>query len=989
MRKPIIILLIVGFLFLSLAPLYAGQMCDYLCAIGMNFFRQGRYEEALGEFKKVLLVEPNYQPALKYIEMTEQALGQPQPEEEPEVEAIQQSSLRVPKGQSLPAGQTGNHDLEIASAAARPRNDSYQATPETNLPPARIVIPKAKAFAQNKTKEMTLKEILDLAEIQKEMIDYEKAMRKRRLTAPVGFGSTSRTAAAKTNVPRIIILSETANALPQQIEIEQGKEIVILGKNISRYLITEPTVASAEKRSADELDIIGKTIGYTDVIIWDDNGRWTQQFLGIFPKPETPLYEELARKEAEQERNFKLRYSVDWLSYETGKSIHEWRRSSYSWTHGLNILGPTPYGDFDATTSIRSENSSSRADMNYLTVGLTNGQYGNFKGFNIRGFDISPPFSDLAFSGATLRGGMFNTPAFDKKLEYTAFWGREGGGRYGGLSPSLTKTLNSFVEGFNAALSPDKVQTYKFTVAHGWGRDRTNYLHPYDYDMSGRWNFNKWGMGYEIANDTQTFAHIVDAHYNADKMTNTVQFRDIDKRFMSITNTGWRQGEIGGLVTSSYQPTETLGMRTSLDVYKDRLYPAPENPERLNEDLDWNASYRLDPLTSLGLNYSFRNDLGEISQSRSQSAGLNGSRKIHFIKDISTYANYSNQSFMNFSSHTSDYINDRLNLGLRFSIIGQFYYYYNWELNWLQERSYGTWAHPKAMETGVEWSDQIGKTSPFFGSFRLTYRQEKDTESHLSFLSGEDYLEGYSELSYRPNNEVELYGSSRVRNVWAGNPNVTKRIEGTFNAGMRYLWDTGFRFEAKGDIEGYVFKDLNGDGLRQRDEPPVEGIKIWLGRDKSCITDLFGYYKFKGVKGRNAYINLDTSTIPQGFVLTIPASQEVAIVHKRAVKVDFGIASRTEINGIVFEDVDENGEYNKGDKGVGGILLSLESGQKTKTDTLGRYSFNNVSVGTHTITLDLNTIPVYYLPEQALSENVSISEGAVITHHIPLRRIKE
>ncbi|MCX5714210.1 MAG: pilus assembly protein N-terminal domain-containing protein, partial [Candidatus Omnitrophica bacterium] len=808
------------------------------------------------------------------------------------------------------------------------------------------------------------------------------------LAPAVGIAPSSTTGAANTSAPRIIILSETANMLPQTIEIEQGKDIVILGKNITRFLITEPSIVSAEKRTPDELDITGKTIGYADVIIWDDNGRWTQQFLGIFPKPEVSGYEELERKEAESQRNFKLRYSVDWLSYENGKSMHEWRRTSWSWTHSLNLLGPTPYGDFDATTSIRSQNSSTRADMTYLTLGLTNGQLGNFKGFSVRGFDFTPPFSNMAFPGATLRGGIFESPAFNKKIDYSAFWGREGGGRYGGLSPTLNKTLNSFIEGFNVGLTPDKIQTYKFSVVHGWGRDRAAYLRPYDYDLSGNWNFDKWGLGYEAANDTDSFVHIVNGHFINKKLTNTIQFRDVDKQFMSVTGPGWRQGEIGGLVTTSYQPTEVLGIRSSIDVYKDRLFPSPQNPKRFNEDIDINSNYTVNQLTTAGLTYSLHNDPGKISESRSQSEGLNLTRKVHLFKDISTYLNYNHQDYENFTSRTSNYIDDRVNMGLRFNIIGQWYYYLTHERHWLNEKFYGTFAHPSYTENGIEWNEQLGKT-PYYGSFRLTYHKEQDTDSNLSFLSGEDYLEGYSELTYRPKNDLEIYGSGRVRNVWADNANVTKHIEGTFNAGMRYLWDTGFRFEAKGDIEGYVFKDLNGDGLRQRDEPPVEGVTLWLGKDKSCVTDLFGYYKFKGVKGRKAYINLDTSTVPQGFVLTIPATQEVAIVHKRSVKVDFGIASRTEISGIVFEDVDGNGEFSRGDKGVGGILLTLESGQKARTDAFGRYSFNNISIGNHVLGLDLSTIPVYYLPEKALIENISVSEGAVVTHHIPLRRIKE
>jgi hypothetical protein len=105
------------------------------------------------------------------------------------------------------------------------------------------------------------------------------------------------------------------------------------------------------------------------------------------------------------------------------------------------------------------------------------------------------------------------------------------------------------------------------------------------------------------------------------------------------------------------------------------------------------------------------------------------------------------------------------------------------------------------METGVDWTRQIFDSS-FYGDFRCTFRDEEDTSSPFSFYSGEDYLEGYFQLSYRPTPEEELYGTTRVRNVWAGgNSDVNKHIEADFYAGMRCMWDTGVRWESIGIID--------------------------------------------------------------------------------------------------------------------------------------------------------------------------------------------
>ncbi|MCM8795777.1 MAG: pilus assembly protein N-terminal domain-containing protein [Candidatus Omnitrophica bacterium] len=922
MRKITVTLLLLSSLVNSL---YASQIPAYLCEIGLEFYQEGRYDEALEHFKRALIVQPNYAPALKYIQMIQELLI------------------------------SGEEKAGVIPSDFKP------ATP---------------------TPLGAIKEALDLIELQREM------MQERQRVTPTLISPAPKIIKKKKPVTpaRVLTLDESLSKIPQPIDIEQGKCIILLGKNIQRFLVTQPNIITVEKKGSDELLVTGKDIGYTYLHVWDDHGRWTTEWLGIFPQPEGPTYEELMRREEERARNFKLGYTLDWSSYETGRRIDELNRGFYFWSHGLNLTGPTPYGDVDSSASIRVDKQDT--DLTYFTLGLTDGQLGTFKGFALRGFDFSPNFSNLVFPGATIRGVMLYSPAFDNKLTYTTFWGREGGGRYGNLSPGLAKTKNSFLEGINLNYSPTSKQNYKFSALHGYGRDRENYLNHYGYDLMGTWNFDQWGTGYEIAFDSETFAHLLTAHFTPPKLNFRTELRNIDKNFLSMTASGWRQGERGGIFNLNYTPTEKISMGVGLDVYQDRLYPAEDNDNRLNEDFNWNVTYRVDPKTSFGLNYTLQNELGRLSQYRYQSQGLNISRTFHFIKDITTYVDYNHQKSQNFTSPSSDYVNDRFYGGLRFSLIGELYYYINKEINWLHEKYEDNHSLPNAVETGVDWSSQIGNT-PLFGNFRFTYRNEEDTLSTLSFLSGEDYIEGYTELSYRPTPDSQIYGSSRFRNIWADNPNVSKRLEIDFNAGMRYLWDTGARWESVGNIEGYVFKDLNSDGLRQRDEPPVEGIKVWLGKDKFQVTDIFGYYKFKGVRARKAYVTLDTTTLPSGFVLTVPVTQEVAIAHHATSRIDFGIISRSEISGFIFEDVDENGEYSKNDKGVLGAVIILEDGKKAISDGTGRYSFPNVAVGEHTISLDLNSLPVYYLPKIAITKKITLFEGVTYIYNIPLKRIKE
>jgi hypothetical protein len=205
---------------------------------------------------------------------------------------------------------------------------------------------------------------------------------------------------------------------------------------------------------------------------------------------------------------------------------------------------------------------------------------------------------------------------------------------------------------------------------------------------------------------------------------------------------------------------------------------------------------------------------------------------------------------------------------------------------------------------------------------------------------------------------------------------------------MRHLWDTGVSWESVGTVEGYVFNDLNSDGLRQRDEPPVDGVKIWLGKDKSQVTDILGYYKFSKVRARKAYLTIDANTIPSGFLSTGPQTQEAVIAHGYASRINFGITSRSEIIGVVFEDIDGDKQLGSKDLPVRGIVLILEDGTKTVTNDSGRYFFRKASVGKHTVTLDLNSLPPIYLPAIPIFKDLELFEGISYNFNIPLKRIK-
>lgn len=912
--------LTVVFCFVYLPEGFAYSQClEFLCEIGISFYRQGRYEEALHEFNKALLLQPNYEPALKYAEITQRMLS---------------------------------------------------ALPEEQV----VKLPSGAVFKGSQSKKAN--EYLGVIDLQKEVI-----REKRTETQPIGPVPSPVKKRAYT--PKTLLLNESFSSIQQPIELEQGENIIIKGTNIQRFLITQPETLTAQRLGADEISFSGKGLGYTFAHIWDDNGRWSMEFLTVPPKPQGPTLEEELRMKEEEAGNFRLRYDLDWSSFLTGKKLETLERTNYAWRHALSLNGETPYGLLDST--VAGSVLHDTREINYITLGLTQGKLGSFKDFDLRVFDYTPLFGNLVFGGGNLRGAIFDSPMFNHKFDYALFWGREEGGLYGGFTSQSRVEKKAYLGGADFNFDPDPKQNYGLSIVRGWGKERQADLPDYGYDANFSYDLKRANFSGDLAYDSNKTAYLLSSYYSVPKFNLHSELRNIDKEFNSMYGLAARAGELGVLNNLYYSPFSTLNFDARLDVYKDRLFPNPKNPAALNEDLDLDANLNLDPNTTLRFDYLFQNDLGKISPIRSLAAGAGISRNFDWIRRISTFLTYRYVTNRNFSSPTLDYINNRIFTGLSFYLVKDLNYFMNEELGRVEARNSNDSANPRVFQTGVDWYKQVF-TTPFYVNLRLMYRDEENADSQFSFLSGEDYIEGYADLSYRPKPDIEAFFNSRVRNVWAENPNTQKHIDIDFYSGLRYLWDTGIRWESEGSVEGYVFKDYNSDGLRQRDEPPIEGVKVWLGKDKSQVTDLFGYYKFRKVRARKAFISIDSGSMPPGFILTVPATQEAPIAQSRTVEINFGLLSKTEVSGVVFEDAAGNKQLGFDSTGIKGVQMFLEDGNKVTTDDSGRYSFRKVSLGKHRLNLDLKTVPTEYIPSVPIFIDFELSEGQSFNYNIPLKK---
>jgi len=165
---------------------------------------------------------------------------------------------------------------------------------------------------------------------------------------------------------------------------------------------------------------------------------------------------------------------------------------------------------------------------------------------------------------------------------------------------------------------------------------------------------------------------------------------------------------------------------------------------------------------------------------------------------------------------------------------------------------------------------------------------------------------------------------------------------------------------AAGEITGFVFGDLNGDGRRQEGELGIAGQSVSLDLDgavQTTDTDERGHYAFT-VSEPGLYELIWNVRDPAAqCVPTTPGMMQVLILRRLDGTIsgfdrgDFGCAAKpgvdVAVSGAVFSDNNRNGVRDRGEPGVPGVLVSGATWNcptfapiETRTDENGHYTLH-------------------------------------------------
>lgn len=192
-----------------------------------------------------------------------------------------------------------------------------------------------------------------------------------------------------------------------------------------------------------------------------------------------------------------------------------------------------------------------------------------------------------------------------------------------------------------------------------------------------------------------------------------------------------------------------------------------------------------------------------------------------------------------------------------------------------------------------------------------------------------------------------------------------------------------------GGLGGYVWFDTDQDGIFESDEFGNSNITVRLYDASNTVvattlTQENGFYSFIDLFPGNYHVGF---VPPSGFIFTLqdqgtdefvdsdadPGTGLTVVTTIAPAEFEYywgagiyGEPERTEptpvppvcgsISGIVYEDANQNGTLDAGERGIKNVKVTLKLGQKktqVKTDENGRYAFDNAARGKNKLSIKL------------------------------------
>jgi len=789
-------------------------------------------------------------------------------------------------------------------------------------------------------------------------------------------------------------------------EVELGQTLLIPIPNSSFHLVQSPQFVTVSDNRPEGLDVRGEKIGETLILIWGSGGVQSVRVRVLRPSIESAIIERVLEKSSQgyqsrRDRTFKLGYESAYSLLAEDRVLGRVSESRKLFGQRMRGYGPTPIGDVRANMfyEYRKEHSLEKSVSipRDITFGLYESELPLVKRYDFQGGTQYMTLDRFGFPGARYSGFSMQ-PSLSRvnqprrgQTDVTWFAGAK---RDGSIVDNPAGIQNRELQG---KVTGERVDHYlwpggkvSLSAAHQWDGPRSELEAKHNVDS--RFHFRlpyvelegEGGLDPEnrAAGDFRAavqnnFAGLQGRYYNVDNnyatVTGSVQNRanrgmELNAHLFPLLplaqsdavslrgGAGWVHNDLSVNPESPSDYTKwqqgTLSVRLPARVLSDtsvffldqRASAFPFTQRRLQQEFsrEFSLNSRLVPRVRLGLFTG-----AEIYRHSEDSPGFNSTR---------------------YEAGTS----------ASASLRGGFWLQARYARNRLKEEDLSVepraTTYPDQTTLSGGWSRTFRRV-PLSVNADIRYVNENSTygKIHQPFFN-EDRLEAHAGLTVPVRDSAQFYVDSSIA-LTKSTIGAPDHAEFSLLSGMRMLLDTKLYIPRKGTVEGFMFSDLNLNGIHDAGEPGMAGYKISEEGGAGTQTNAQGYYRLK-IKEGHARISA-ASQIPDGFFYTTANWQELEILPKAKTKINFGVAAQFQVKGRAYVDVNHSGTYDAGDTAIPKIQLVLSSGQTTVTSPDGFYNIQRVPPGANKIRISFESIPVGYRTETAIEKKIEAAPGDV------------
>ena len=187
-------------------------------------------------------------------------------------------------------------------------------------------------------------------------------------------------------------------------------------------------------------------------------------------------------------------------------------------------------------------------------------------------------------------------------------------------------------------------------------------------------------------------------------------------------------------------------------------------------------------------------------------------------------------------------------------------------------------------------------------------------------------------------------------------------------------------------VKGRAYVDVNRNFTFDEGDVPVPAVQIALDSGEFTVTSAQGIYSILRIHPGPNRVRVIIQSIPSGYRTSTPIEKKFEGKPGDLMTFDVAMTAERSVSGHVFLDKNDNGGFDSGERGISGVVISM-NGRKVTTTQDGKFSVRDLHPGEKTLRIETSTLPKG-VESKVASLNMDVPAGVFekTDLNFPLRR---